>query len=51
MPYKIVKKDLDKIKADAIVNPANKKPVCTPGTPADTAKGHIGNDRKREQTV
>ena len=32
MPYKIVKKNLSKMKADAIVNPANKKPVCTPGT-------------------
>lgn len=35
MPYKILHKDISKIKADIIVNLANAKPVCTPGMEMD----------------
>lgn len=32
MPLEIVRNDITKIKADAIVNSANRKPVCGGGT-------------------
>ncbi len=31
MSYKLVHKNILSISADAIVNPANTKPICTPG--------------------
>ena len=35
MSYKLVHKDVLSIKADAIINAANTKPICTPGTEMD----------------
>ncbi|MBP3783129.1 MAG: macro domain-containing protein [Butyrivibrio sp.] len=35
MSYKLVHKDILSIKADAIVNAANTKPICTPGAEMD----------------
>ncbi len=35
MSYKLVHKDALSIKADAIINAANTKPICTPGTEMD----------------
>lgn len=35
MSYKLVHKDILSIKADAIINAANTKPICTPGTEMD----------------
>ena len=32
MPFKIVRNDITKVKADAIVNTANPNPICASGT-------------------
>ena len=32
MPFKIVRNDITKVKADAIVNTANPNPICGSGT-------------------
>ena len=31
MPYRLLHRDITKVKVDAVVSPANIKPVCTPG--------------------
>ena len=31
MPYRLLHRDITQMRADAIISPANTKPVCTPG--------------------